>query len=280
MYAASLLLLSLLFLVVTSAAHAQEPVDLTDMGDRSIGIEVVSNGCPEIDLLCDAPGVYASDPEAEFTLLGEVPLTFASSVGTMTISKAIWKDVLFSLFGESTDGETDPGIVGDTVTDYILTIDTTTLGPGPEQSWEANLIIETMGFGTVTAALTFRPTDTTRASGFLAPVGTDYFFYDPEGLQTSCVEFASAPPMGECSPGDFRGDELYDPATGTFTFLGVVTNQFVAVGLASPIYAPSNFRITEVPEPSMVVLTLVALATLTLLRRTTGRLSGGRGKGV
>lgn len=259
-----------------SGAHAQTPVDLSNPTDRTIEIEIVSNSCTMGDPMCDAPAVYALDLDAEFTSLGEVPLTFLGNNANITIAADGWEQTLFGVLGESANGTTDPGIVAGSVTDFVVSIDTTTGGPGPDRSWEGRIVVD--GAPPVIAQLTYRATDTTRAVGeFGAAQGTDYFFYDANGFPVSCDEHVpavEAPQAGECLAADFRGDELYDPATGTFTFLGVVDNNFVQFGLASPLFQLTAFRITEVPEPTVLLLNLAMLATLSLLGLRRARGSG------
>ena len=60
----------------------------------------------------------------------------------------------------------------------------------------------------------------------------------------------------------YRGDEVYDPGTGTFSYLGVIDNGFV-----DPVYSLFRFRIMEAPEPGALASRLAAMAVLGLLAR-------------
>ena len=86
-------------------------------------------------------GVYASDPQATFESRGPtVPISFSTGVATIAIPAAVWELVLIELNGASADGVTDPGIVSDTTSDYVITIGTATRGPGSDRSWTSELI--------------------------------------------------------------------------------------------------------------------------------------------
>jgi hypothetical protein len=88
-------------------------------------------------------------------------------------------------------------------------------------------------------------------------------------LVNSCRDYRTAaiPLVGQCDIADFRGDEAYNPDDGTFTFLGVASNQFVDFGVADPNYALLRYRISEVPEPGLFALHATAIGTIALVAR-------------
>ncbi len=247
-----------LVLASSSLAHAA-PVDLSDMTDRDIVIETVSNACPPGDLQCEAEGVYASDPEATFSeIAGGASLTFdvPSNQATITVDRVDWAAQIAPLFGGCSVAGSN-GLVCENVTDNIITIDLSNGQGVPLQTYWMG----TLQIGFPLALITRNP-----------DALDDWFFYSVpipgQNVAVSCAEATPTNiPAGGCLAQDRRAPEAYDPITGTFTYLGVTDNGFL-----DPAYVLSRFRISEVPEPAIATLQLVSLLALALLagrRRTT-----------
>jgi hypothetical protein len=153
-----------------------------------------------------------------------------------------------------------------------MTIDIASGLPGPTYNWAGDVRADIPGLGIFAISLLGVYTDTTFMDRFPeAPPNTDWW-YQPDGtgaLVNSCREYRTTPipAVGQCDIADFRGDEAYNPNDGTFTFLGLASNNFVAASLASPNYALLRYRITEVPEPSLFALHATALGTIALVAR-------------
>jgi len=133
-----------------------------------------------------------------------------------------------------------------------MTIDIASGLPGPDYIWAADVLADIPGLGIFGVSIFGAYTDTAylgdRFPG--APPNTDWW-YQPDGtgaLVNSCREYRTAPiPLvGQCNIADFRGEEAYNPGDGTFTFLGVASNNGVAFGFANPNYSLLRYRITEV----------------------------------
>ena len=255
-------------LTATTARTATAiPVNLGDETTRTIVVEVVNN--PGVE----DSGIYAGDPEATFGPLGDATYSVAAGVGTINISAGVWEDFLISGFGESLS-PTEVGIIPGTATANVMTIDIASGLPGPTYNWAGTVRADIPAAGGfIDILLSGIYTNTAylgdRFPG--APPNTDWW-YQPDGigaLVNSCREYRTAPiPLvGQCDIADFRGDEAYNSDDGTFTFLGVASNQFVGLGLASPNYALLRYRITEVPEPSLFALHATALGTIALVAR-------------
>ncbi|HIF94195.1 MAG TPA: hypothetical protein EYQ60_13905 [Myxococcales bacterium] len=255
-------------LAATTATTATAiPVDLGDATARTIVVEVVNNSGVE------SSGIYAGDPAATFGPLGDATYSVAAGVGTITISPLVWEAFLISGFGESLS-PTEVGVVPETTTANVMTIDIASGLPGPDYSWGADVRADIPALGGIFQLPLFgRYTNTAylgdRFPG--APPNTDWW-YQPDGtgaLVNSCREYRTAPvpAVGQCNIADFRGDEAYNPNDGTFTFLGVDSNQFVLLGFTNPNYALLRYRISEVPEPGLFALHATAIGTIALVAR-------------